>query len=99
MVSDTVGGFFMTTHRPAGSAESAFKFSLPMLDTTAVLPEAGAAAPATIVVSPPPTLPSTSATVPPVVGQTSPSSVSAETGVTATSPPASPSVGSVSFTG
>ena len=44
MVSDTVGGFFMTTHRAAGSAESAFKFSLPMLDTTAVLPEAGAAA-------------------------------------------------------
>jgi hypothetical protein len=43
-VSDTIGGFFMTTHGAAAFAEGAFQFSLPILDTTAVLPEAGAAA-------------------------------------------------------
>ena len=43
-VSDTMGGFFMTTHGAATFAEGALQLSLPVLDSAAVLPEAGAAA-------------------------------------------------------
>jgi hypothetical protein len=43
-VSDTVGEMFVTSHRAAAFAEGAFQFSLPVLNSSAVIPAAGAAA-------------------------------------------------------